>query len=185
MLQINTERLFIRKVVMEDKDSMYKYRSDKDTYKYLSLIPKSTNDIADFIRKSAKEIDILGTWYQLVIIEKSSGTLMGDIGLHFLDNGTENQQVEIGYTLDKRFRGFGFATEALKNIIDYIVKDLKKHRIIASLDPENRDSVRLLERLGFRKEAHFVESLLINEKWVDDVIYAMLAKDWISISDNI
>jgi RimJ/RimL family protein N-acetyltransferase len=59
-----------------------------------------------------------------------------------------------------------------------VFKDLKKHRIIVSIDPGNLNSIRLVERIGFRKEAHFVESLWINGNWVDDLIYAMIEKDW-------
>lgn len=52
--------------------------------------------------------------------------------------------------------------------------ELEKHRIITSIDPENINSIELVKRIGFRKEAHFIESLYINGKWVDDVIFALL-----------
>ena len=112
----------------------------------------------------------------MVIIEKQSDKLIGDIGLHFFD--VEHQQVEIGCTLDKNFQGKGFATEALAAVFDYLFQKLNKHRIITSIDPENKNSIKLVERLGFRKEAHFVESIFMNGKWVDDLIYALLEKDW-------
>ena len=66
----------------------------------------------------------------------------------------------------------------MKMTIDYLFNSLSKHRIIASVDPQNVPSIRLLERLNFRQEAHFRESLLIDGKWVDDVIYGLLKKDW-------
>ncbi|MDD3915429.1 MAG: GNAT family protein [Bacteroidales bacterium] len=86
-------------------------------------------------------------------------------------------QAEIGYTLDKNFRGKGYAAEALTKIIDYLMNDLNKHRIVA-LGPTNSDSIRLVERLGFRKEAHFIKSLFFHGEWVDDLIYAILANEW-------
>ncbi len=101
---------------------------------------------------------------------------MGDIGLHFLDK--DNKQIEIGCTLNKKFQKKGYATESVRKIIDYLFTELHKHRIITSIDPHNESSVQLVERIGFRKEAHFVESLLVNEKWVDDIIYALIEKDW-------
>jgi RimJ/RimL family protein N-acetyltransferase len=113
-----------------------------------------------------------------VIVEHASKLLIGDIGIHFLETDSENKQVEIGYTLDKEFRGNGYATEALTMIIDYLINSLSKHRIIASIDPLNVDSIKLVERLGFRKEAHFVESLFFHGKWVDDLVYALLAREW-------
>ena len=59
-----------------------------------------------------------------------------------------------------------------------LIFDLKKHRITASIDPRNTSSIRLIERLGFRKEAHFKQSLFFHGEWVDDLIYAMLAEEW-------
>jgi len=178
-MEFSTERLFIRPVCIEDAASIFRYRSDSDTNKYLSLIPQSVEDIAAFIDKTSLEINVPGTWFQFVIIEQASDMLIGDIGIHFLDTDSESRQVEIGYTLDKEFRRKGYATEALKIIIPYLINSLNKHRIIASIDPTNTDSIRLVERLGFRKEAHFVESLFFHGKWVDDVVYAILAKEWI------
>lgn len=176
--EFNTERLYIRPVCIDDKDSLFRYRSDPDTNQYLSLIPQSVDDVAVFIGKTATDIDVPGTWFQFVLIEQASGRLIGDTGIHFLETDPENRQAEIGYTLDKEFRGKGYATEALKTIIDYLFNTLYKHRIIASIDPINTSSIKLIERLGFRREAHFVESIFFHGKWVDDLIYAVLAKEW-------
>lgn len=157
---------------------MYKYRSDPETHKFLSLIPKSVDDVASFILKTSSDLDIPGTWFQLVLIEQHSNLLIGDIGIHFLETEPENKQVEIGYTLNKKFRKKGYATEALHSVIDYLMISLNKHRIIASIDPSNIDSIKLIERLGFRKEAHFVESIFFHGKWVDDIVYALLENEW-------
>jgi len=55
---------------------------------------------------------------------------------------------------------------------------LQKHRITASVDPDNTASLQLMERIGLRKEGHFVKSLFWKNKWVDDVIYAVLREEW-------
>jgi RimJ/RimL family protein N-acetyltransferase len=178
LMEFRTGRLYIRPVCIEDKDSMFRYRSDADTNKYLSLIPQSVEDIAAFISKTSFDINVPDTWFQFVIIEQASNKLIGDVGIHFLDTDSENRQVEIGYTLDKDFRGKGYATEALKTIIDYLINSLNKHRIVASIDPVNTASIKLIERLGFRKEGHFVESIFFHGKWVDDLVYGVLAKEW-------
>ncbi len=177
-MELRTKRLYIRPVETQDTKSIFNYRSDHETNKYLSLVPTSVDDISDFIEKTSKEINKPGTWFQLVIIEHTSKKLIGDIGIHFLDNDSENKQVEIGYTLDKDYRGKGYATEALREIIDYLVNKLNKHRIIASIDPTNINSIKLIERLGFRKEAHFIKSLYFHGEWVDDLIYAILHDEW-------
>lgn len=177
-MELKTKRLHIRPVRIEDKTSMFRYRSDPETNQHLTLVPDTVEDVADFINKASFEIDVPGTWFQFVIIEQGSDSLIGDIGVHFLEADPQNKQVEIGYTLDKDYRGKGYATEALSAIIDYLINSLNKHRIIASIDPKNGDSIRLIERLGFRKEAHFIESLFFHGQWVDDVVFAMLAREW-------
>jgi len=59
-----------------------------------------------------------------------------------------------------------------------LINTLKKHRIVTSIDPLNINSIKLVERLGFRKEAHFIESIYSNGKWVDDVVFALLSREW-------
>jgi RimJ/RimL family protein N-acetyltransferase len=114
------------------------------------------------------------TWLQLGVY-LHNGPLIGDIGLHFLEDGA---QMEIGYTLAPEHQGQGYAFEAVKAVIDFLFLDLKKHRVTASVDPENQRSINLLKKLGFRYEAHFVKSFLIRGEWCDDIIYAVLEEEW-------
>ncbi len=175
-MKLETNRLIIRPIKVTDKNEIFKYRSDKESNIYQEWIPESIDDVEIFIDKVAKQINETKTWFQFVIIEKETQKLMGDLGVHFWDD--ENKQVEIGCTLNKDFQNKGYATEAVEKVIDYLFKELNKHRITASIDPQNINSKRLVERIGFRKEAHFVESLMINGNWVDDLIYALIEKDW-------
>jgi len=175
-LNLETERLVIRPIRLEDKVNVFEYRSDTETNKYQGWIPKTMNDVEFFINEIAKEINIPETWFQFVIIEKKCQKVIGDVGVHFWDK--QNKQVEIGCTLNKSFHCNGYATEAVCRIINFLFVELKKHRIITSIDPNNKSSIRLVERIGFRKEAHFVESLFVNETWVDDLIYALIEKNW-------
>lgn len=173
---LETSRLIIKPISIENKNAVFEYRSDGETNRYQGWIPKTIDDVVTFINKTAKQIDLPETWFQLVIQEKETLKIIGDIGIHFF--GKENKQVEIGCTLHKNFQHKGYATESLKRVIEYLFNELDKHRIITSIDPENISSIELVKRIGFRKEAHFVESLYINGKWVDDVIFALLKKDY-------
>ncbi len=175
-MKLETKRLLFRPISLEDKSEIFKYRSDAETNKYQGWIPKSIHDVKIFIDKISNQINEPETWFQFVIIERETQKIIGDLGIHFFDS--ENKQAEIGCTLNKDFQNKGYATESLKRVIDFLFKDLKKHRIITSVDPDNKNSIRLVERIGFRKEAHFVESILINGEWVDDLIYALIEKDW-------
>ncbi len=173
---LTTKRLHIRAVHLDDAPRMFEYRSVPEIAQYLSMTPQCVQDMEQIILQTARDIDIPDTWFQLVIIEKSSEQIIGDIGIHFLPN--DNMQVEIGYTLDKNFHKKGYATEGVSKVIDFIFNTLNKHRITASIDPGNKNSLQLVKRLGFRKEAHFVKSLYFKGQWVDDIIYAMLSEEW-------
>ncbi|MBS2211817.1 GNAT family N-acetyltransferase [Carboxylicivirga mesophila] len=178
-MKLQTKRLIIRPIDADDATALFKYRSDKEANQYQGWIPETIADAEAFIAKVAKQVNVPDTWFQLVLIEPATQQIIGDVGLHFFDS--DNQQVEIGCTIDKTFQGRGFATEALEVVVDYLFNHLSKHRIITSIDPANSSSIKLVERLGFRKEAHFVQSLLINGQWVDDLVYAVLKKDWKTI----
>lgn len=173
---LETERLIIRPIKIKDSPSVFNYRSDQETNKYQGWIPKTLEDVNAFISKNPTEFNQPESWFQLVIIEKQSNRIIGDFGVHFL--GEENLQSEIGCTLNKDYHGKGYATEAAKSIINFLFTNLNKHRITASIDPENKNSIQLVERLGFRKEAHFIQSLLLDGKWVDDIVYAVLKSEW-------
>jgi RimJ/RimL family protein N-acetyltransferase len=175
--QILTDRLILRPIRIDDADLIFNYRSDTFVNQYQGWIPKSVEEVRDFINyKVSFEITLPGTWYQFVILQKDNGNLIGDIGIHFLN--VDDFQVEIGCTLDKHYHNSGFATEALTSTIGFLFNKLNKRRIIASIDPRNDSSIKLMERLGFRKEAHFKESILINNEWVDDLVYAVLKDEW-------
>ncbi|MGB4588832.1 MAG: GNAT family protein [Clostridiaceae bacterium] len=172
---ISTERLEIRMITAKDNKKFFKYRSLPEVFKYQSFQPTSIEDVDNFIASNESFINIPDSWIQLGIYLKGTERLIGDIGLHFLD---DISQVEIGYTLDPLFQGKGYALEAVKALMTYLFKELHKHRITASVDPENEKSVHLLEKLGMRKEAHFMKSYLIDDEYYDDCIYAILREEF-------
>ncbi|OBX20941.1 RimJ/RimL family protein N-acetyltransferase [Gelidibacter algens] len=173
---IETEKLLLRPITMKDSQQVFSYRSDTETNKYQGFIPKELKEVDEFIAKNPLEFNQPESWFQLVIIEKSSKEIVGDIGIHFI--GNDGFQCELGCTLSNKHQGKGFATDAMRITIDYLFNTLNKHRIIGSVDPNNLASIHLLQRLNFRKEAHFKESLLIDGHWVDDIVYGILKSEW-------
>jgi RimJ/RimL family protein N-acetyltransferase len=177
MDNLKSERIFLRPLVIKDAHEIFSYRSDPEIYKYQSWQPQTVGDVEEFIKtRIVNEPDLPDTWFQLAICKINPEEFIGDCGMHFLKN--DPVQVEIGITLKQKHQGFGYATETLNLIFKYVFGDLKKHRIIASVDPDNKASIRLLERMKMRKEAHFIESIRIGDRWCDDVVYAILSREW-------
>lgn len=177
VIQLETKRLLLRPIEKTDAEAVFSYRSNAWVNRYQGWIPATISDVYYFINyKVSQEMNLPGTWVQFVVIEKDINEIIGDIGVHFLSS--DAFQVEMGCTLNQLFHGQGYAAEALSEIIDYLFNSLNKRRIMASIDPRNLSSVRLFERLGFRREAHFRESVYLDGEWADDLVYAMLKNEW-------
>ncbi len=68
-------------------------------------------------------------------------------------------------------------TEAVNAVVDLVFDSLMAHRIVAEIIGGNEASVRLAERVGFRKEAHFVQSTLLKGEWRDEIVFSILRND--------
>jgi RimJ/RimL family protein N-acetyltransferase len=176
-LPIRTERLLLRREVPEDAPGIQAYRTRPDVHRYL---PHGELDV-EFIRDRIERVwsgpfekdgDVLG----LAIQERSSGRLVGDAVL-FL-RSVEHPGGEVGYALDPAHTGKGYATEAARAMLQLGFETFGMHRIVARLDARNTASARVLERLGMRKEAHFVSNEYLKDEWTDELVYALLADEW-------
>ena len=177
MEPIKSDRIFLRPVLQTDAQDIFSYRADPEIARFQTWNPKTIKDVEDFIEtRIVDEPNHPDTWFQLAICKNDHNELIGDCGLHFLKD--EPGQVEIGITLKREYQGKGYATKALELVFSYLFDRLQKHRIIASVDPNNFASIRLLERMKMRKEAHFIESIRFNDRWLDDIVYAILAREW-------
>lgn len=174
---IETKRLFIKAIQPINAKTVYKYRIDPRVNKYQNWESVSYESILKFINDNLDtEFNSPDKWKQFGIYTKDKDFLVGDIGLHFLN--PQNSIVEIGFTISHENQGFGFGSEAVKSIIYYLFRVLKKHRIFASVDPQNNKSISLLKRVGLNQEAYLKKSLFIKENWVDDVIFALLNEEY-------
>ena len=74
--------------------------------------------------------------------------------------------------------GRGLATEAAESMLALGFDNLGWHWIIGSCDARNHSSVRLMERIGMRREAHFVHNHIVKGEWTDELIFAILDQEW-------
>jgi RimJ/RimL family protein N-acetyltransferase len=177
--RIETQRLVLQAPEVADAAAMYAYRSDPEVYRYQSWRPTGVPEVEEYIRSLGQNgFDREGTWFQLGMYAKDTRALIGDLGVHFLPPGS--RQVEIGFTVSPAHQRRGFAAEAVPALIGYLFGTLGKHRVIGSVDPRNAPSIALLSKLGFRREAHFRQSIWADGEWQDDVIYALLAEEWLA-----
>lgn len=171
-VQLTTERLLLKPISQDYAEAIYRYRSDSVTNRYQGWIPKDVEDVRSFItNRTSREMNVTGTWFQFVVTLKASGEIIGDIGLHFL--GSRNEQVELGCTIGRDHQGNGYAREALNEVISYLFNTLDKRSLIATIDTANIQSIRLFERLGFRREDNLKDSVLQDGSRVADLVYSL------------
>jgi aminoglycoside 6'-N-acetyltransferase len=168
------ERVVIRRFTGDDAHALAGYRSKDEVARYQTWSNFGVDDATALITEmEASEVEP-GRWYQVAI--EAHGELVGDIG--YLLDQREYSTARIGYSLDPDHQGRGLAGEAVTVFLDWAFAAHRLHRVIASVDPRNTPSTRLLERLGFRREAHHVEAIWFKGEWADDLVYAMLDREW-------
>lgn len=99
---------------------------------------------------------------------------IGDLSIWYTEM---KDTLEIGYVFNAEVKGLGLATEAVEAVITHCFDALNIHRIQANLDARNMASARVCERIGMRKEAHFIKDYWNKGEWTDSLIYGMLKTD--------
>ncbi|WP_430244233.1 GNAT family N-acetyltransferase [Neorhizobium sp. DAR64861/K0K2] len=172
-----TERLTLRPFIADDEMPFGAYHSRPEVYRYLYAAPSDGSALKQkFARALATTFQNDGDVYRLAVVRKTDAALIGEVLLKL--ESKQARQGEVGYIFNPDFGGKGYATEAVKAIIGVGFNDIGFHRIFARLDSENLRSVRIVERIGFRREAHLVENDCFDGRWGSEYIYAMLKSEW-------
>ncbi len=179
---LETTRLRLRHLTDTDLQAFMAYRNDPEVARYQSWEGISESEASAFIQEQKKvQPSVPGQGFQIAIELKETNALIGDC--YFTINELDNRQAEIGFTLSRAYQGHGFATEAVSYFLNYAFLTFDLHRIIAIADCENAASVALLERLGMRREGHFLQNVWFKGKWGDEYLYAILKEEWLCKHD--
>ena len=181
--EIESARLRLRHFRDSDITLFMGYRNDPIVAKYQSWEGISELEARTFIQEQKKvQPGVPGQGFQIAIELKATGVLIGDC--YFTINAFDHRQAEIGFTLSHEFQGHGYAAEAVSCFLNYAFHTFDLHRIIAITDCENIASVALLERLGMRREGHFIQNIWFKGKWGDEYLYAILKDEWLHQSND-
>lgn len=177
-MELRTERLLLRELEESDAAACNEYERDPEVVRYQSSGVRTLEESLEYIRKG-RESTLLASprrTFDLAVVLPGEDRLIGRAGIHVTD--AESREGTIWYVLHPAQWGKGYIPEAMRALVAYGFDDLGLHRIFADCDPENQASARVAEKLGMRREAHFVESAWIKGKWVDTLIYAILDREW-------
>ncbi|TDB95878.1 GNAT family protein [Actinomadura sp. 7K534] len=175
---IETERLALRPFCADDLEGLYAYQSLPEVARFLYWEPRNMEESRAFLKQKmmASTVEKEGDWLVLAVVRRQTGDLIGEVNLQW--RSREHRQGEIGYIFNPAYHGKGFATEAAEVVLRLGFEGLGLHRVVGRLDGRNTASARVLERLGFRREAHLVQNELVKGEWTDEIIYAMLRHEW-------
>ncbi len=172
-MQFNTERLIIRPFECNDLYDVFSIYNNDDTCKYL-LHDKWTHENMreEFSKKLENSALTKESSLSLAVVKNAK--VIGDLSIWYTEM---KDTVEIGYSFSAEVSGKGYATEAVSGLVKKLFTEFNVHRIQANLDARNEASKKLCERIGMRKEAHFIQDFWSKNEWTDSIVYGMLVSD--------
>ena len=175
---IATDRLILRSYTDDDLDDLYDIQSRPDVTRYLYWGVRNLDEVRESLERKIRGAALIeqGDVLTFAAVMPETGTVIGDVILVWVS--TEHRQGEIGYLFHPQFGGKGYATEAATAVLRVGFEEIGLHRIVGRLDARNEASARVLERLGMRREAHFVQNEFVKGEWTDELVYAITEDEW-------
>jgi RimJ/RimL family protein N-acetyltransferase len=175
---IRTSRLLLRALGEPDVAALVAYRSQPEVCRWVPFEPMDADAVRDRLE---------GPWAQLALEREgdavvlgveveATGELVGDVMLRWVS--VEHRTGEIGYVIHPKHAGQGYATEAAHGLLHTAFDELVLQRVIARVVAANLASARVAVRLGMRQEAHLVESEWFKGAWIDELVFALLEREW-------
>jgi RimJ/RimL family protein N-acetyltransferase len=176
-LPIQTERLLLRPFEADDFDPLLEIHSRPDVARYVPWEPRNAAALRPvFERKLYRWPCDESNGLSLAVILRDGGALIGDASVFSISS--EHLGAEIGFLFHPDHHGRGYAREANEILLRLAFENLGLHRVVGRADARNISSTRLMERLGMRREAHFVANEWLKGEWTDEVVYAILREEW-------
>ncbi|WP_214408266.1 GNAT family N-acetyltransferase [Pseudonocardia lacus] len=175
---LRTGRLVVRRFAAADLAAFAAYRSDPAVARYQGWEAPYPRERAErmLAELDHEHPDTPGRWFQFAVALAGTDELLGDCGVFVpLDRPC---QAELGFTFAAEHQGRGYATEAVRRVLDYLFLDRGKHRVVASCDDRNVRSAALLRRVGMRREGLQLQSTWSKGEWTNDELYAVLHHEW-------
>lgn len=175
--QLPTARLLLRGFRPEDEAAFQDFATEEDFWKFLPGPALTPELVTRFIAARVEEAaNPSGRDWVFAVEEVAMRRAIGMVRLSIAS--PEHRQGNIGFSMDGRIRGRGYASEAMRALLDFGFVTLGLHRITALADVENARSHVVLETLGFRREGRLAQNFLMRGEWRDSDLFALLRSEW-------
>jgi RimJ/RimL family protein N-acetyltransferase len=172
-----TERLVLRKFTEEDWRAVMAYQQNPLYLRFSEWTERTVDQVRRFVEAFvAQQREIPRTRFQWALTLKDTGRLIGTCGIR--RESIQASEAEIGFELDPACWGHGYATEAARALVQFGFSELHLHRIWAWCIADNAASIRVLEKLGMRREGRLREKHRFKDRWWDTLLYAILDREW-------
>jgi RimJ/RimL family protein N-acetyltransferase len=177
---LQTDRLTIRPGTPEDADAVYDLRTIPEVSTWIPISQAFPREEFVEMYRSAERLP----WFLVI---EHEGLLVGELLLRIGDSYAQAEvrelaaatMAEVGWVIHPDHQRQGFATEAVRRLLEHCFLERGLHRVVAEAFAGNRATAALAPALGFRLEAtHRSAALHRSEGWADTVTYAILAEEW-------
>jgi len=182
MIQLETERLILRPLCLQDFDDFYSYGSVPENMTYMIFGPYTPETARAFLQK------VEDWWkedpqrvYEFAAVLKETGRTIGNVGI-YLDRDVPATGM-LGWCFHRDFWNRGYCTEAVRALMKFGFEDLNLHRTHAECNADNTASARVMEKLGMRREGHFIKNRYARvgdtKMWYDEFFYGILREEFL------
>jgi [ribosomal protein S5]-alanine N-acetyltransferase len=173
---IDTPRLQLRPLTVDDAEAIHQAYGDPEAMRFWDL--PAADDVAETARRVEVWSYITPDFHAAWGIElKHEKALAGVVNYNRREPW--HRRLEVGYILARPYWHQGLAYEAMSGLLDYCIQQLDTHRIEATIEPGNTASIRLIERLGFKREGDLLrDRIMVAGEFRSVCLYALLATEW-------
>ena len=176
-LRLVTPRLVLRDLRLEDWREAALADRDPEVVRYQNNGVLDEAGTKSYLEKALRWVDETPrVTFDLAITLPSDDRFLGRVGLR--NERPEHREAAVWFSLRQEFWGQGYASEALRGLLDFGFGPLGLHRAWGDCDPRNVRSARVMEKVGMRREAHLRENWWLKGEWCDSFLYGVLEDEW-------
>ena len=175
-LPIVTARLTVRTYREDDLEPTLAYYALPEVARYIPFEPWTREHAVEQLAKRMRRSGVDGDEKSLGLVVEHAGQVIGDVVVWCADD--TRLRGEMGWAFRPDAAGQGFATEAVRALVDVALGHYGMQRVFAQLDARNTPSARLCERVGMRREAHLRRDWWGKGEWSDTLVYGLLREEW-------
>lgn len=177
-LPIETDRLILRTFERSDLDGLAAYHTLPSMQRYVFTRTRGADEVAGALNIMRGHVSLQrpGDTLTLAMLRKGDRVLIGHVSLHWSD--ATAGQGEVRFCINPSYSGQGFTREAISAVLDMAFDHFHIHRIFIRSDGRNHHSIKLLQNLGMRLEAHYREHALFQGEWDEELHFAILDREW-------